>query len=129
MAIRVSRVWRWVHVSFTTLIRFGIVAAAFVFAYGRWGSWEAAIASLAMLTVMAPVVIILICTLLPEPNSERARRLVANVYRAGLVLLLCLLVASLTTRLVGLSILCAICALWTGLFYALFKMASDARSI
>ena len=97
MESRARGIWWWIHVSFTTLIRLGVVAAAIILVIMRL-----------------------------EPSDAQASRLVSQVYRARLVLALCLLVALLATKLVGLSIFCAVCALWAVLSYAVLKMASDA---
>ena len=115
-------VWWWVHVSLTTCVRLGVVAAAFVLAYVQWGSWVAAIASLALLTVVGPAAIMLVCIRCLGLSDGQWREFITRLYRVRLVAALCLLVASLTTGLVWLVIACALCAAWAGLSCAVVKM-------
>ena len=126
MVSRAGRIWWWVHTSLTTLVRLGVVVAAFVIAYGRCGGLVASIVSLALLTVLAPMVITLVCVRWPGFGDEQAKKLVSRMNRIRLVAAICLLVASLVTGPVGLWIFCAVCALWALLSWVVMKMAVDA---
>jgi hypothetical protein len=126
MESRAGWIWWWVHTSFTVLVRLGVVGAAFVVAYGRWGGWVASIVSLGLLTVLAPTVITLLCVRWPGFGDERAKKLILRMNRIRLIAAICLLVASLVTGPVGLWVFCAVCALWALLSWAVMKMALSA---
>lgn len=130
MEARMPRAWSWVWLSLMVSARLGIVIAAWVIANLRWGGWVAVIASLALLTTLAPAMIVLVCTRCLEISGDRARGLVLGIGWVRLVLALCLLVASFATGLFGLVTFCAICALWAVMYYVIARVVppSDAQS-
>jgi len=103
-----------VSTSFAVLVRLGVALGAFVIGR-RWGAAVAVVAALAVLTLSSPTAIIRI-TLAFAVDENAASRLVSTIFRAQFVLALVLLVASISTKLPGLIILCGVCFLLAALY-------------
>jgi hypothetical protein len=123
MLSRTCRVWLWVSALFTVCVLICSVVAAFAVGL-QWGIWAAAAGSLAVLAVLSPKAIILVFAL-NDLQYQQVRRIVARVYTIALILTLCLVAVSFITGPVGLTVFCAVCALWTALFWVMFKVASN----
>jgi|GEM_PF-6378735 len=95
-------------------IRVGIVVAAFVLCYQGGGILVALVASLALLVMLGPTVILL-GAVRSSSSGEAPKQLVQLVYRTQLPVAVVLLVVSIFTRLSGLIILCVLTTLMAAL--------------